>query len=173
MLNRKCCRSSPIFCPQASLTHCVQRRGKYLYCFDFGLFAALLITCTRNKNFCDLTLYGSSYSYHWSPGTYLTRSRHSMYELQAWVECIQWDFGPLHVVWQVSFGCWITWSISCWQNSYMSVFFPKAEWWVAKKLVCQQLRPQLSAKWILSILSDLPFTRKTEKNVYFPILQIF
>ena len=22
------------------------------------------------------------------------------------------------------------WSISCWQNSYNSVFFPKAEWWV-------------------------------------------
>ena len=35
--------------------------------------------------------------------------------------------------------------------------------------VSQQLRPELSAKWILSILSDLPFTRKTEKNVYFPI----
>ena len=40
------------------------------------------------------------------------------------------DLGPLHVVWQVSFGCWITWPISSWQNSYKSVFFPKAEWWV-------------------------------------------
>ena len=38
--------------------------------------------------------------------------------------------GSLHVVWQVSFGCWITWSISSWQNSHKSVFFPKAEWWV-------------------------------------------
>jgi hypothetical protein len=32
--------------------------------------------------------------------------------------------------------------------------------------VSQQLRPELSAKWILSILSDLPLTKKTEKNVY-------
>ena len=38
--------------------------------------------------------------------------------------------GPLHVVWHVSFGCWITWFISSWQNSYNSVFFPKAEWCV-------------------------------------------
>ena len=43
--------------------------------------------------------------------------------------------GPLHVVWQVSFGCWITWSISSWQNSYKSVFFPKAEWWLAEILL--------------------------------------
>ena len=33
--------------------------------------------------------------------------------------------------------------------------------------VFQQLRPKLSAKWILSILSDLHLTRKTETNVYF------
>ena len=33
--------------------------------------------------------------------------------------------------------------------------------------VLQQLIIELSAKWILSILSDLPLTRKTEKNVYF------
>jgi hypothetical protein len=39
--------------------------------------------------------------------------------------------------------------------------------------VSQQLRPELSAKSMLSILSDLPLTRKTEKNVYFSILQIF
>ena len=38
--------------------------------------------------------------------------------------------------------------------------------------VSQQLRPELSAKWMLLILSDLPLTRKTEKNVYFSILQI-
>ena len=25
--------------------------------------------------------------------------------------------GPLHVVWQVSFGCWITWSISSWERN--------------------------------------------------------
>ena len=29
--------------------------------------------------------------------------------------------------------------------------------------VSQQLRPELSAKWMLSILSYFPFTRKTEK----------
>ena len=26
-------------------------------------------------------------------------------------------------VWQVSFGCWVTWSISSWQKCYKSVFF--------------------------------------------------
>ena len=43
-------------------------------------------------------------------------------------------FGPLHVLWQVSFGCWVTWSISSWQKYYKSVFFPKAEWWIAELL---------------------------------------
>ena len=39
--------------------------------------------------------------------------------------------GPLHVAWHVSFGCWITWSISSWQEHYKSAFlFTKAEWWV-------------------------------------------
>ena len=33
--------------------------------------------------------------------------------------------GPLDVVWQVSFGCWITWSILSWQESYKCVFFSK------------------------------------------------
>ena len=31
----------------------------------------------------------------------------------------------------ISFGCWITWSISSWQEHYKSAFlFTKAEWWV-------------------------------------------
>ena len=42
--------------------------------------------------------------------------------------------GPLHVLRQVSFGCWVTWFISSWQEYYKSVFFPKAEWWVAELL---------------------------------------
>ena len=42
--------------------------------------------------------------------------------------------GHLHVLWQVSFGCWVTWSISSWYKYYESVFFPKAEWWVTKLL---------------------------------------
>ena len=33
------------------------------------------------------------------------------------------NYGPLHVLWQVSFGCWVTWSISSWQEYYKSVFF--------------------------------------------------
>ena len=36
-----------------------------------------------------------------------------------------------------------------------------------------KLRPELSTKWMLSILSDVPLTRKSEKNVDFSILQIF
>jgi hypothetical protein len=40
----------------------------------------------------------------------------------------------LHVLWQVSFGCWVTWSISSWQNYYKSVFFTKDEWWIVDLL---------------------------------------
>ena len=42
--------------------------------------------------------------------------------------------GPLHVLWQFFFGCWVTWSISSCQKYYKSVFFPKVEWWVAELL---------------------------------------
>ena len=41
-------------------------------------------------------------------------------------------FGPLHVLWQVAFGCWVTWSISSWQKYDNSAFLCKGEWWVAK-----------------------------------------
>ena len=39
----------------------------------------------------------------------------------------QCKLGPLHVHWQVSFGCWVTWSILSWQEYYKSVFFPKGK----------------------------------------------
>ena len=35
--------------------------------------------------------------------------------------------GPPHVLWEVSFGFWVTWSISSWQENYKSVFFPKLQ----------------------------------------------
>ena len=41
-----------------------------------------------------------------------------------------------------------------------------------KLYICTILRPELSAKLMLSIFSDSLFTRKTEKNIYFSILQI-
>ena len=37
------------------------------------------------------------------------------------------DSGHLHVLWQVSFGCWVTWSISSWQKYHKSVFLPNSE----------------------------------------------
>ena len=36
---------------------------------------------------------------------------------------IEHALGPLHVLWQVSFGCWVTWSI--WQEYYNVSSFPK------------------------------------------------
>ena len=42
--------------------------------------------------------------------------------------------GPLHVLWQVSFGSWVTWSISSWKKYYKSVYFSKAEWWKTELL---------------------------------------
>ena len=41
------------------------------------------------------------------------------------------DWAPPHVLWHVSFGCWVTWSISSWQEYYKSVFFPK---WMIKTI---------------------------------------
>ena len=35
------------------------------------------------------------------------------------------DKAPPHVLWQVSFGFWVMWSISSWQEHYKSFFFPK------------------------------------------------
>ena len=73
--------------------------------------------------------------------------------------------GPLHVIWQVSFGCWIMWSISSWQNSYNSVVFPKAEWWVADLLF-----PSLN-NWGLNFLQNESSqswkSRKLTKNFTF------
>ena len=34
--------------------------------------------------------------------------------------------GSPHVLWQVSFGFWVTWSISSWQEYYKSFFLPKS-----------------------------------------------
>ena len=82
--------------------------------------------------------------------------------------------GPLHVLWQVSFGCWVTWSISSWQEYYKCVFFPKAEWWVAE-LLFLSLNTEAWTSCKMNALNPLKFTyhQKTEKNVYFSILQIF
>jgi hypothetical protein len=70
--------------------------------------------------------------------------------------------GHLHVLWRVYFGCWVTWSISSWQKYYKSVFFPKDEWWVAELLFLSLNNGGLNflQNEMLSILSDLPFTRK-------------
>ena len=68
---------------------------------------------------------------------------------------------------------WVTWSISNWQFLLWCLLFQS--WMMGSRTffsVSQQLRPKLSAKWILSILLDLPFTRKTEESVYFSILQM-
>ena len=35
--------------------------------------------------------------------------------------------GPSHVLWEVSFGFWVTWTISSWQENYKSVFFPNLQ----------------------------------------------
>ena len=56
------------------------------------------------------------------------------------------DLGPLHILWQIYFGCWVTWSISIWKEYHKSVFFLIAKW--TSFSVSQQLRSELSAKWI-------------------------
>ena len=72
------------------------------------------------------------------------------------------------MLWQVSFGFWVTWSISSWQEYYKSFFLPKSSDQGQNFFsVSQQLMLKFSAKWILSILSDSSLTRNTEINVYF------
>ena len=49
------------------------------------------------------------------------------------------------VVWQVSFCCWITWSISSWQNSYKGVCFLNPNWHeLRKQEKCSSLAPPRS-----------------------------
>ena len=45
---------------------------------------------------------------------------------------------PLHVLWQVSFGCWVTWSISSWQRYYKSVLFSQSCFWMIKFTAIQK-----------------------------------
>ena len=48
-----------------------------------------------------------------------------IYGLLYWMD-MKTKQGPLHVLWQVCFGCWVTWSISNWQKYYKSVFFSQS-----------------------------------------------
>ena len=42
------------------------------------------------------------------------------YEIYILYNCSKTHYGPQHVLWQVSFGCWVMWSISSWQKYYKS-----------------------------------------------------
>ena len=81
------------------------------------------------------------------------------------------NLGPLHVFWQVSFGCWVTWSISSWQKYYKSVFLPKEDTEGEKNFFWLLTTEAWTfCKKMLSILSDSPLNRKTEKTDYFSII---
>ena len=51
---------------------------------------------------------------------------HSLYLEKEYVT-IYLLLGPPHLLWDVSFGFWVTWSISSWQENYKGVFFPKLQ----------------------------------------------
>ena len=53
-------------------------------------------------------------------------------------------YGPLHVLWQVSFGSWVSWSISSWQKNYKSVLFYQTCFWMIKFTVIPK---QLFGTW--------------------------
>ena len=77
--------------------------------------------------------------------------------------------GTLLVHWQVSFGCWLTWSISSWPKYYKSVFFSQIPWSVTELFSVSYLATQARTfyKMNLLILSGMPFARTTETNAYF------
>ena len=80
-----------------------------------------------------------SWSQYWSMLTWLDFSHKlclDTYLLALWLSRVimtdmythlqrqlSFTYGPLHVLWQVSFGCWVTWSISSWEEHYKSVVF--------------------------------------------------
>ena len=73
----------------------------------------------------------------------------------------------IHVLWQVSFGCWVTWSISSWQEYYKSVLFPKSEWWVAELLflyVLKYIRTSVSNRPIKCVPTLLFSIKKIQKD---------
>ena len=62
----------------------------------------------------------------WFPHLFLNlNTKISYLDITIWYQAI--ISNTLHALWQVSYGCWVTWSISCWQEYYKSVFFPKAK----------------------------------------------
>ena len=73
---------------------------------------------------------------------------------------IRIHIGPLHVLWQASFGCWVTWSISSWQEYYKSVSFPKlSDGYTAN--VYRELQGLCGEIWVrgFQIYGDCMYTR--------------
>ena len=69
------------------------------------------------------------------------------------VPLLKKGYGPQHVLWQVSFGCWVTWSISSWQEYYKSVFFTillNFNFWIVKYTVIPKKTYLALANLILS-----------------------
>ena len=80
-------------------------------------------------------------------------SNHNLHTKSKDAHCSR--LGPLHVLWQASFGCWVTWSISSWQKYYKRVFFPKAEWLVAELL---SLKSEAITLFKMNAVNPLRFT---------------
>ena len=73
--------------------------------------------------------------------------------IKKWDVVLSGSFGPQHVLWQVSFGCWVTWSISSWQEYYKSVFFTillNFNFWIIKYTVIPKKTYLALASLILS-----------------------
>ena len=75
------------------------------------------------------------------------------------------DKGPLHVLWQVSFGCWITWSISSCQNPYNRV---KLSFWMVKFTVIQK-----KTTWHLDLAKLMFWSNLSFKNLQDRKVNIF
>ena len=88
-----------------------------------------------------------------------TKTRHYGYSF---------DLCPLHVLWQVSFGCWVTWSISSWQEYNKSVFFVNFTKIKIKSFECPKLLYMCFDRFILAFDSrDLSQADKSITRVYY------
>ena len=71
------------------------------------------VTAPTRQNGSFLTIYSQFFT------IYINTFQKLRFKQSDW----EAEQAPPHVLWQVSFGWWFTWSISSWQKCYKSVFF--------------------------------------------------
>ena len=88
--------------------------GRFIYAFSFLISLSFTLANDLFKNHFTSSSKYFSYLKMWA-----------FFCLFSYGTIILLDRAPPHVLWQVSFGFWVMWSISSWLEYYKIVFFPK------------------------------------------------